>query len=442
MTGIFVSYRREDAAGHAGRLFDRLRARFGQSVFMDVSGIEPGVDFVEAIERAVGSCDVLLAVIGREWLGCRDVSGRRRLEDPNDFIRIEVARALGQGVRVVPVLVEGATMPPPDALPPDLQALSRRQAAELRDTRWDADVDDLIERLANVRPPRRAVVAPPKPAGTPGTRRARWPWVVGAACLVLGVVIAFVMARAPYPQPSPQPAMPAPASGLRPSYPGKVRPDGATDAVRPPEVTAPAMRRMEVLIGMPLDHARTTLTAAGLETRVTYEETREARPDTVLRQEPGPDAVIPDDLRVAVLTVAREPAAGIAVKGRPGRGRVGEPTLAPRLVLGEVPAGPPLHIDYAEDADEPATQQLEEALRRSGVPLSGIFRERGAISHPGTLFYENEQHRDLAARVAQQSRGFLSRLYGHDVGIEVRHNPSIPQGSLVLHFPPREPVGR
>ena len=111
MNGIFISYRRDDSAGHAGRLFDRLVARFGKdAVFMDVEGIEAGVDFVETIEKAVGGCDVLLAVIGRTWLDSRDSKGKRRLDDEQDFIRLETSAALARNVRVIPVLVEGASV--------------------------------------------------------------------------------------------------------------------------------------------------------------------------------------------------------------------------------------------------------------------------------------------------------------------------------------------
>ena len=117
MKGIFISYRREDSAGYAGRLYDRLATQFGaDNVFMDVEGIEPGVDFVDAIGRAVGSCEVLIVIIGREWLSAGH-EGKRRIDDPSDFVRIETAAALVRGIRVVPVLVEGAAMPRADELP-------------------------------------------------------------------------------------------------------------------------------------------------------------------------------------------------------------------------------------------------------------------------------------------------------------------------------------
>lgn len=150
MSGIFVSYRRQDSAGHARALYDRLRERFRQRVFMDVEGIEPGVDFVEVIENAVGDCEVLLALIGREWSDIADEKGSRRLDDPHDFVRLEVATALSRNVIVVPVLLEGAAMPNARDLPEDITKLARRQAIELRDNRWDADVDALMQRLEKV----------------------------------------------------------------------------------------------------------------------------------------------------------------------------------------------------------------------------------------------------------------------------------------------------
>jgi hypothetical protein len=147
---IFVNYRREDSAGHAGRLFDRLSGRFPGRVFMDVDTLEPGVDFVEAIEQAVGACEVLIVLIGHEWLGATDATGRRRLDDPADFVRLEVATALDRKIRVIPVLVQGASMPRVEELPPDLVKLARRNAIELSDARWAYDVDRLIHTIEAV----------------------------------------------------------------------------------------------------------------------------------------------------------------------------------------------------------------------------------------------------------------------------------------------------
>ena len=164
MHGIFISYRREDAAGYAGRLYDRLAAHFGdERVFMDVEEIEPGADFVDAIARAVGSCEVLIVIIGNEWLAV-DSAGHRRLDDPTDFVRIETATALVRGIRVVPVLVDGAVVPRADQLPVQLVPLTRRQAVELSHKQWDATTGELIRTLEKILTKDKARVAKTSPA--------------------------------------------------------------------------------------------------------------------------------------------------------------------------------------------------------------------------------------------------------------------------------------
>jgi hypothetical protein len=145
---IFVSYRREDTAYPAGWLVDRLTEHFGPGqVFKDVDSIELGDDFVEAISAAVGSCDVLLALIGGEWLTITGDDGRRRLDDPGDFVRVEIEAALRRDVRVIPILVDGAKMPRADQLPPSLVGLQRRQALELSPNRFDYDTSRLVRVL-------------------------------------------------------------------------------------------------------------------------------------------------------------------------------------------------------------------------------------------------------------------------------------------------------
>ena len=155
MPRIFISYRRGDSAGHAGRLYDRLVDHFDQqNVFMDVDTIQPGLDFVNVVQEAVGSCDSLIAVIGREWLGASDGSGRRRLENPEDLVRLEIATALARNIRVIPVLVQDAREPLATELPDELKPLSRRNSLELSDTRFRADVERLIEVLQTPTPDR------------------------------------------------------------------------------------------------------------------------------------------------------------------------------------------------------------------------------------------------------------------------------------------------
>ena len=145
---IFISYRREEAAYPAGWLFDLLASRFGaHEVFKDVDSIQPGDNFVEVITAAVGSCDVLLVLIGSQWLTVTDEKGRRRLDNPGDFVRLEIEAALTRDLRVIPVLVEGAKMPRADQLPASLAKLVRRQALELSPDRFDSDARRLLRVL-------------------------------------------------------------------------------------------------------------------------------------------------------------------------------------------------------------------------------------------------------------------------------------------------------
>lgn len=144
---VFINYRREDASGYAGRLYEWLSDRFGPDrVFMDINAIRPGSDFVQAIESEVAACEAVLVIIGRQWLDC-SADGRRRLEDPHDFVRLEIASALSRNALVIPVLVEGAGMPRERDLPDDLKPLARRHAIEISDGRWEYDAGRLIETL-------------------------------------------------------------------------------------------------------------------------------------------------------------------------------------------------------------------------------------------------------------------------------------------------------
>jgi hypothetical protein len=148
MSGIFISYRREDSSAHAGRLYDRLSARFGaDQVFMDVDDIPPGADFAAHIDAKVGSCDAMVVVIGKDWLSARNAQGQLRLSDPSDFVGLEVAMALQRDVFVVPVLVGGAPVPKEDELRADLKGLARRNALTLNDQDFQRDADNLIGAL-------------------------------------------------------------------------------------------------------------------------------------------------------------------------------------------------------------------------------------------------------------------------------------------------------
>jgi hypothetical protein len=173
---IFICYRREETAYPAGWLFDRLADRFGGGqVFKDIDSIQLGDDFVEVITRAVGSCDVLLALIGDRWLTITDEGGRRRLDDPADFVRVEIEAALTRNVRVIPILVDGARMPRAAELPRSLAKLVRRQALELSPARFDFDTSRLLRvldtTLVEVRTAQEGVASPTALAATaPDTR--------------------------------------------------------------------------------------------------------------------------------------------------------------------------------------------------------------------------------------------------------------------------------
>jgi hypothetical protein len=178
---IFISYRRDDTAGYAGRLFDHLSAHFGpKNVFMDIDTIEPGDDFRKVVRNAVGSCDVVLVMIGKQWLDMADSRGNRRLDNPKDWVRVEISTALSDpDVRVIPVLVRGASMPDELDLPDDLKELSWRNALELSDSRFQHDANKLIE----------AVEQTPRQEGIPPGRAQSHPEGTKYRGIILGSVV-------------------------------------------------------------------------------------------------------------------------------------------------------------------------------------------------------------------------------------------------------------
>ncbi|MCZ6534785.1 MAG: toll/interleukin-1 receptor domain-containing protein [Chloroflexi bacterium] len=192
MPRIFISYRRDDSAAHSGRIYDRLEGHFGQGqVFMDVDTIRPGLDFVEVVQEAVGSCDALIAVIGREWLGASDDSGGRRLENPEDLVRLEIATALERDIRVIPVLVQETQTPLAADLPEDLKALARRNSVELSDNRFRADIEHLIQALEAPTSERLAdsvFVEPTRPSGNRLVSPVGLAVILSAVALGLGVL--------------------------------------------------------------------------------------------------------------------------------------------------------------------------------------------------------------------------------------------------------------
>ena len=145
--GIFISYRREDTRAYARTLSETLSARFGRDrIFRDIDSLAPGAEFPAAIAEAVGRCRVLLALIGDKWLTA-EREGQRRLDDPDDYVRIEIVAALTGDTIVVPVLIEDAPMPKRQQLPGDLGQLADRNALRLRDEGWSQGVNTLAQFL-------------------------------------------------------------------------------------------------------------------------------------------------------------------------------------------------------------------------------------------------------------------------------------------------------
>jgi hypothetical protein len=161
---VFITYRREETAAHAGRLYDAMVTRFGEAnVFMDVD-MAPGIDFVQRITEAVAACEVLIVVMGPTWATVKDERGRARLADPEDFVRLEVETALRRSdVTPIPVLVSGARMPKREDLPPEIQAITRRNAVELSHQRWRYDISRLTTALDELLAEIAVVPGPPSP---------------------------------------------------------------------------------------------------------------------------------------------------------------------------------------------------------------------------------------------------------------------------------------
>ncbi|SDX08974.1 SUMF1/EgtB/PvdO family nonheme iron enzyme [Nitrosomonas oligotropha] len=148
MAKIFINYRRDDNGGYAGWLYDRLAGHFGHDhVFMDIDQIEPGEDFVEVIQEKLKAVQVAVALIGKQWLDITDANGQRRLDNPEDWVRLEIEALLARKIRLIPLLVGGANVPNSSRLPGSLAAIARRQAHEINDRRFHEDVNKLIRVL-------------------------------------------------------------------------------------------------------------------------------------------------------------------------------------------------------------------------------------------------------------------------------------------------------
>ena len=192
MPRVFICYRREDSAPYAGRLHDRLSLEFGaHNVFMDLESLGPGDVFDEHIRSAVDKTDVAVVVIGPQWLDVHDLDRRPRIWSEDDYVRREIAMALGGDVHVIPALVGRATLPKPEQLPGDIQLLPAFHAVELSDLRWGHDVGQLIEAIHRSEPKTKA--GSPRWMAAVRTRRSRkailWTYRILTPLISIGVIL-------------------------------------------------------------------------------------------------------------------------------------------------------------------------------------------------------------------------------------------------------------
>lgn len=209
---IFISYRVSDTAGETGRLVDSLKQHFYEDqIFMDIDKIEPGVDFTKVISNSLESCDVMLVIIGPNWIG-RNSDGSTRISKTNDWVRLEVASALKRDIRVVPVLVDNAALPEADDLPEDLHPLLTRQTFEVSNKRWKYDTGQLVEflKFVGIQPkpgPHQPLPVPPPTASRSNVGL----WILSGVGLVAIIFIILALAlgeeNKPDPVPSPQPVV-------------------------------------------------------------------------------------------------------------------------------------------------------------------------------------------------------------------------------------------
>lgn len=233
--GIFVSYRRDDTRQAAGRLADDLADHFGSArIFRDIEGIDPGVEFAQALNQALATCAVMLVLIGPKWLEICDAQGRRRLDDPNDWIRQEISTALRRGIRVVPVLIDGAALPDEAVLSDDLKPLVRRQALELADSRWRGDLQRLVDTLAKL--PGLPLQSSGQDSAPPKSRKKLW---IG---IVVGVLVLIELAS--YAPKSTDVEAPSNASSAGPS-------EADVPSVPTPAPAAPQVQQQVVPVQAP-----------------------------------------------------------------------------------------------------------------------------------------------------------------------------------------------
>jgi hypothetical protein len=378
VAATFISYRRDDSAGYAGRLHEELELRLGRDrVFRDVESLPVGEDFVEAIDRRLQQCDALVAVIGRDWLSARTSAGALRLEQPDDFVALEIAAALKRpGVLVIPVLVGGAAMPSASQLPEKIRALARRHAFVLREETWESDID----RLA-------AVLSRGKRGTLPSRRLA-----LAGVVLVLAAAGALLLRGRAAPSSRVAPA-PAPASATEPAAPAHPTAAYAVD------IPALAEAAHGPLIYSLISGSAAPRGGGASGVRLRFRVSNEGPYDANLW-----DA----SFRLAVGDDVLEPTSGLneILPGRSIRQAVVSfvvPRPAPHAVLKVLGSGPaadiPLDLSFTGRAVEPEDADAGDALSRAR--LAWVMRD------PRPLIAANDMSVTL---VGVSSRLFVNTL--------------------------------
>jgi TIR domain len=234
---IFINYRRDDSRADSGRLYDRLLIRFPGQVFRDIGSLEPGVEWREAIARVLSQVDACIVVIGNDWLSIRDASGNRRLDNPDDTVRQEIATAIQHKARIFPVLVGGAKMPDEGDLPFELRPLCRRNAVEITEQDWDEGYRKLVRALEA------ALELSPEPLPGEARRSAVKKWIVaGAVPLAILIIVVLYNAGTHPPKALDNRAnMPSPQTGLVEKQPinDEQREQKVSAPVKPPPRSIP-----------------------------------------------------------------------------------------------------------------------------------------------------------------------------------------------------------
>ena len=448
---------------------------------MDVTDIEAGVDFVDVLQKAVGSCDVLLAVMGREWLTCADRNGRRRLDDPHDFIRLEIGTALARKVRVIPVLVEGAVMPTASELASDLEGLTRRQAVELRDARWNADVESLAGVLDRVLVPRTA--------GNESTRsqpgHAKF-WALAAVALISALVAVVMLVprggstpsapppqsvsgtQTPAEQRSPVQTQPPASASSEPEArtnpaPATARPTRAPDPPvpqpAPPSVSPARSAPTDVVAPSPLP-STTPVSGGWLGVQLVNADadssgagTRRAIVRSVAPGGPAANAgLLAGDLIVeyggtpvsdvaSLMRLAAASSTGDSVLIRVRRGNTGRSI---EVVVGDrataLATSGTVMVYYAADDDYKTAVDLAAALRKSindpRYAVRTLKTSRG-FGGEGEVRYSSSGLSPLAEALAKNAGSWLSRTYGRRVAFTPTVEPKVTATGVIVIMPGR-----